>query len=367
MSETRSLVERAMERVELRPFTLEGFHDRRERKRRNQRIAAGVVAIAIFVAAIWIVTTGGPFDRSQAPAATGGTVPTEPTDPPHPTGAGLLGLPPEGAAPSVPEHGELVLGMWFGHTAGDFGRFSLHVYTDGRLIWQRLGLPGVSNGSTGLIEQRLTPEGVDLVLAEALSTGLFDRERELVGADGLFYGGIEVRAGARLVHLTWGDAGFEQGGNPIETSATSDQVRALERLDARLEDPTSWLPASAWDDPEVRSFVPSRYQVCYMGRDEPLERPRILDLLPPSAGDLLRDLEETQHDVPGPLGSIPVWCSVVTTEQARQLAGTLDDAGASLLSPQGPSYAFSSPGGSPEVDISFDPILPHELMGSLPG
>jgi len=77
MSETRSLVERAMERVELRPFTLDGFHDQRERKRRNQRITAGVVGIAIFVAAIWIIATGGPFDRTQ-PAVTRPSVPPAP-------------------------------------------------------------------------------------------------------------------------------------------------------------------------------------------------------------------------------------------------------------------------------------------------
>ena len=72
MPETRQLLERVMERVELRPFTLEGFHDRRDRKRRNQRIAAGVVGIAVFVAAIWIVASGGPFDRST-PAVPGGS------------------------------------------------------------------------------------------------------------------------------------------------------------------------------------------------------------------------------------------------------------------------------------------------------
>ena len=55
MPETSPLLERVMERVELRPFTLEGFHDRRDHKRRNQRIAAGVVGITVFVAAIWIV------------------------------------------------------------------------------------------------------------------------------------------------------------------------------------------------------------------------------------------------------------------------------------------------------------------------
>jgi hypothetical protein len=39
---------------------------------RNQRIAAGVVGITILVAAIWIVTTGGAFDRST-PAVPGGS------------------------------------------------------------------------------------------------------------------------------------------------------------------------------------------------------------------------------------------------------------------------------------------------------
>ena len=38
---------------------------RRDRKRRNQRIAAGVVGIAVFVAAVWIVTSGGAFNRTQ--------------------------------------------------------------------------------------------------------------------------------------------------------------------------------------------------------------------------------------------------------------------------------------------------------------
>jgi Tol biopolymer transport system component len=56
--------------------SFEGFLRRRDRKRRNQRIAAGIVGFAIFVAAVWIVTTGGPFDRSETPATSGGTGPS---------------------------------------------------------------------------------------------------------------------------------------------------------------------------------------------------------------------------------------------------------------------------------------------------
>jgi len=56
MSEHRSLLEREMERVQLRPFTLDGFYRRRARKRRNQGL--GTVAVAVLVAAAAI---GGAF------------------------------------------------------------------------------------------------------------------------------------------------------------------------------------------------------------------------------------------------------------------------------------------------------------------
>jgi Tol biopolymer transport system component len=55
---------------------------RRDRKRRNQRITAGVVGIAVFVAAVWILTTSGQFDRTQTPATTGPTITTGPPAPP---------------------------------------------------------------------------------------------------------------------------------------------------------------------------------------------------------------------------------------------------------------------------------------------
>jgi hypothetical protein len=42
-------------------------------KRRNQRIAAGVVGIAVFVAAVWIVATVRSLDRPQAPVPGAGT------------------------------------------------------------------------------------------------------------------------------------------------------------------------------------------------------------------------------------------------------------------------------------------------------
>ena len=47
---------------------------RRDRKRRNQRIAAGVVGIAVFVAAVWVVTGAGSTDRTQTPVVPGGGI-----------------------------------------------------------------------------------------------------------------------------------------------------------------------------------------------------------------------------------------------------------------------------------------------------
>ena len=46
--------------------SFEAFLRRRDRKRRNQRISAGVVGIGVFVAAIWIVTSSLSFGRSAA-------------------------------------------------------------------------------------------------------------------------------------------------------------------------------------------------------------------------------------------------------------------------------------------------------------
>src|SRR4029450_1323554 len=77
MPETRQLLERVMERVELRPFTLEGFRDRRDRKRRNQRIAAGIVGIAVFAALV--------FGLARATLGGSGPVPAVPDQSPSPS------------------------------------------------------------------------------------------------------------------------------------------------------------------------------------------------------------------------------------------------------------------------------------------
>jgi len=52
MTNDRSVLERQIERVELRPFTLDGFHRRRHRKDRNRRVGSAIVALLVAVVAI---------------------------------------------------------------------------------------------------------------------------------------------------------------------------------------------------------------------------------------------------------------------------------------------------------------------------
>jgi hypothetical protein len=71
MSELKALLKRADRGVSAVPLPgggLDGLQRWRDRKRRNQRIAAGVVGVAFFVAAVLIVTAAGSFDRTTTPA-----------------------------------------------------------------------------------------------------------------------------------------------------------------------------------------------------------------------------------------------------------------------------------------------------------
>lgn len=74
MSQLKELLDQEAHRIGVDPNALESMLLRRDRKRRNQRVMAGVVGIAVFVAAIWIVTSGGSSDRTHTPANESPTV-----------------------------------------------------------------------------------------------------------------------------------------------------------------------------------------------------------------------------------------------------------------------------------------------------
>jgi len=156
---------------------------------------------------------------------------------------------------------------------------------------------------------------------------------------------IEVRASDRLVRV--------------------DRASDLERLVARLTDPASWLPASAWQDREIRAYVPSRFNVSYGAQPQTMEPSRILALLPAPVEKMLRAKARTRTQgsvgTPGHLHAVYNYSSDVTTEEARALAKALDNAGVERFEPAKVlAYRLEAPGRSGNtVTISFEPYLPH--------
>ena len=285
MIDYRSELKHDLARVGPASFSFEDVTRRRDRKRRNQRIAAGVVGIAVFVAAVWIVTSGGVFDRSETSVIPGGSSTTGPaeTGPAEtgPTGASSdewdgYGLPPEGTALSTPVEGQPILVQDYEgeellgekivrcpRGCREWYHTFLIVYADGRMLWWNDlrvgGGPGGPGGGNFVMERRLTPEGVDL-----------------------------VRSG----------------------------------VDPGIPPDYGDLPDSAWADATARPYAPPRYVVCFLakGVDDP-SSPRLLatvDLLPASAKALL------DRSDPHPLNPR---CLVVSTEDARAFSGILSEAG----------------------------------------
>jgi len=160
MTDRFDVLERYAPLFEAPEPSFEGFVRRRDRRRRNQRIAAGVVGIAVFLAAIAVITTS-PADRSITPG--GGGIP-QPTIAPE--SSSIVGLPAPLATPSTPERGRLVLSL----EGGAGGAFTaMWVYADGRLIWGDLGNLPVDapiQGATGLVEQHAAPAWVESLQAE---------------------------------------------------------------------------------------------------------------------------------------------------------------------------------------------------------
>lgn len=283
---------------------------------RSQRIAAGVVGIALFLGAVWLVATGGPFGPTRAPSRRPSPTPppvaTETPTPPLPADAasarvGFIGLPPQGAAPSTPRTGALVLE----YTGRRFATwYQVWVYEDGRLVWQREGnlREGANQASTGFLQQRLTRDGVEMLVARG-------------------------SAEAALFGFPW-----------------------------RPPYPASWLPPRAWRDRTIQAYVPSRYAVCYQALRQPIAPARIVTWLPRPAGRLLRTHDSRVRSAEGWLRGFGGACADLTTDEARTVAEALEDAGLAqdvFQEAYGLSYYFNDRGVRNEAVIRFEPILPH--------
>jgi len=256
-----------------------------------------------------------------------------PTPPPETDLLGLLGLPPEGAEPSRPETGKLVMRFGAGNTFGCGGWCSWHVYADGRLVWRDdYGVPKTVDGITpAYLEQRLTPEGIGLLRAELLSS---PRVRQRSGRwwAGPRWFSAEAFDGARISSVTWAGRG-PRFGTPVQVFGDV----GLAEFYTRMSHPESWLPASAWAEARIRAFVPSHYFV-YSSDDDGIH-PRAL---PPPA-DSLR----------------PRRCQLVSTEEARELLE--NGLKATRSGPPDPtSLGYRYEGNRGVAFLSLDPALPHQ-------
>jgi hypothetical protein len=274
-----------------------------------------ILALLIAIAAGALFTSGQQFRRDPVEILTDRAF-VEP----------FVGLPSEGIAPSTPETGQLVLS--FGGRVRSIG-LDFHrvwIFADGRLIWKR-NLDGVTDTArrafgareptTAVIEQRLTPEGVELMRSRVLAAGLHDIEPADAITDGtawnrpgVLWGGLVVHDGDRLVDAEWSDG----------------------ELPGLLADPGSWIPASAWVDRRIGAYVPSRYAVCF-GHVRPerlteeISPTGIWDLLPEQTRSLIRSRT---------IDPIREWheqdarCLYqVSTDDARTITTALDDVGLS--------------------------------------
>jgi hypothetical protein len=350
MSDRFDILERLEPLFDVPEPSFEGFVRRRDRRRRSQRITAGLVGIAVFLAAMGLIARS-PSERGIAPAGDGGTQVEETRS--------ILGLPNPEAAPSKPKHGELIL--YLEGSSGTSPWTALWAYADGRIIWGDVGgtfpVDAPTRGATGFVEQHLTPAGVEYLRNQVTSTGLFEDDLELkLDASGFLT--IEVLAADRLVKLLW--AVDDNGIVPNDTpTATPEQASALEGLQALLAHPISW-PAYVWENRHTETFVPSRYRVWLRifahqgaGRDLSVGA-REVGLLPLPARNLLERATKVNRST-----------YELTTDDTRAFAEALIAGG---LEPM-PSMPLGEPVTRFELPdpyepgstlfLFFGPVLPH--------
>jgi hypothetical protein len=271
----------------------------------------------------------------------------------------FIHLPPEGATPSTPETGELLL-SFNGRVHGlGLDVHMMWLYADGRLIWRRnvegrsAELRGQGFGTTeptrAVIEQRLTPAGAELLRSEAMSAGLSrmtalggrHTSEARAGGAGVLWGGLVVHDGRQLSEGVWSDPA----------------------LPLRLADPASWLPADAWQDQRIGGYVPTWYAVCVV-RDVPdataaVLAEDLLHLLPDQTQALLRSRSTGTVDIAtNPDGTHT--CYRVRTDDAHAISATLEDAGLQGGDSWSPlEYGIGAGVEGQGFYVSFPSILPH--------
>jgi len=187
----------------------------KQRARRRRWIYGGTAVVLAITALAGLSSL---TSSTSPPHGAAQHIPAQPAPPPLAAGP-----------PSTPATGQLVAAL----------SIPLWVYEDGRVISARWT---TGDHWTGFLEQRLTPEGVELVRAEILALEPVSACRGAVG--NVWYGD-----GARDVCETPGMYGID---------IDHPEYQPLSELQSGA---ASWLPARAWADPEPKPYVPSGYLI----------------------------------------------------------------------------------------------------------
>lgn len=302
--------------------------ERRARRRvevRRTGILAAVVAVAV-VAGIG-ATQIADRDRQTGPSPIDRTQQTPPTQGPIP------------APTPTPVKGEPVLHLqsWGGEERTPV---DLAVYADGRVIWGH-------NDEEGLLQMRLTREGIEWLQARSTSTGLFERDLAL-GMDDTS-GNMRIHRGDRSVLLAWGQAPgevAELGMQDQFLAATESQADELIELEQFLRDPDAWaLPPRMFERREPSQFIPTHLWVSW---DRSTPDP---SRLPSPAREVL-----TQNLEPVLDGS----CGVITLVQAQRMVQAMEQVGHIESDDVNDGIAFTMPGEHGPSFLHAHPSLPHD-------
>jgi hypothetical protein len=229
----------------------------------------------------------------------------------------------------------------------------IYIYVDGRLVSRQQTLDEYTD-TGGWLEQRLTPQGIELLRSELVASGLFNESTSFIKRVQEL--AISLRQGDRMVTLRASSAQDPFG-------ATREQAAAIDEIARIFRDLEAWLPEDAWQDRETHAFVPSRYRVSVDFAGIGNTMPEDPSQLPPAAEELLRESDDLK-----PSGS----CQIVTTERAGQLSDELAAAdGIDVFSPnrenRNGAITFAIVGGTAPPGslglkgiIYLRPVLPHE-------
>jgi hypothetical protein len=292
-------------------------------------IVGAVVGVGVFAGLDALRSSDGPPlaspERDQA-------VTTAPSPQPSFTLEGLE------EPPSEPAVGEPVLNLQAFEGPGE-----LAIYADGQVIWP------IEDGDPGYLQIRLTPEGVEALRSRAVSTGFFEQNQGLTLGPEHDPGSMEVRHGDRSVILVWGDrSAVRSWAKQVDleriSAASAEVENEVIELVMFFRDPTAWrLPRRMYVQPEASPFVPSRLVVVY-----DLGEPDWSTLPSPAREVVSANLQTLISD----------GCQVISTDQAREMARALTQAGIhGGYDRQRGLFGFDGAGSF----VHSSPALPHEV------